>query len=70
MGKTGIISGLVLATVFFIMIGYLVFMNDPIIVTIIDTGTPRTEMSITNHTRTGELDYWYHVIDGVGNIQP
>ncbi len=69
MGEIGIILGLVIASMFFIMIGYLIFMNDPLIVTIIDTKNPKTEMSVTDHSKTGVLEYWYHIIDDISNIQ-
>ena len=49
---------------------YLVIFNDPITETVYDTGNPKTSLIIREHMKTGQKDYIYGVIDGVGNTDP
>ena len=53
------------------VIGYLwlAIFSDPTIERIVDTGNPRTSLTIIEHTKTGEKDYIYGVVDGVGTIK-
>lgn len=50
--------------------GYLILFNDPITEQEYDTGNPRTTLIVRTHTNTGEKDYIYGVVDGVGNVNP
>ena len=49
---------------------YLVIFNDPITETVYDTGNNRTSLIIREHMKTGEKDYIYGIIDGVGSVNP
>lgn len=51
-------------------LGYLIIFNDPVTEQEYDTGNPNTSLIIREHTKTGEKDYIYGVVDGVGNIDP
>ncbi len=46
---------------------YLVIFNDPILETEYDTGNDRTTLVIREHTKTGQKEYIYGVVDGVGS---
>lgn len=62
--------GLAVMVLFVTGLAYLVLFNDPIVETEYDTGNDRTSLIIREHTKTGEKDYIYGVVDGVGNINP
>jgi len=49
---------------------YLVIFNDPITETEYDTGNPKTSLIIREHMKTGQKEYLYGVVDGVGSSDP
>lgn len=64
------IAGLTLMALFLSGFGYLIIFNDPITETEYDTGNPNTSLIIREHTKTGEKDYIYGVVDGIGQTNP
>jgi hypothetical protein len=51
-------------------VGYLIIFNDPITETEYDTKNPNTTLIVREHMKTGQKDYIYGVVDGVGNVNP
>ena len=67
--KIVIILGISLLVLILIGYTWMAGFNDPIIERVIDTGNPRTSLTIIEHIKTGEKDYIYGVVDGVGTIK-
>ena len=69
--KKWIINGLGISLLALILIAYawLALFSDPTIERVIDTGNPRTSLTIIEHTKTGEKEYIYGVVDGVGAVK-
>lgn len=63
------ICGISVMVLFALGVGYLVLFGDPILETEYDTGNPRTTLIVREHTKTGEKDYIYGIVDGVGSVQ-
>ena len=55
---------------FFTGVGYLIFINDPVVEREYETDDPNTSLILREHIKTGKIDYIYGVVDGVGNINP
>jgi len=63
------LSGLIALVLVVTGMAYLTLYNDPILVEIIQTGDPNTTLIKEIHTKSGKVDYYFEIIDGMGNIQ-
>lgn len=61
--------GITIMVLFAIGLLYLVIFNDPILETEYDTKNPNTSLIVREHTKTGQKEYIYGVVDGVGSVE-
>lgn len=59
--------GITVMVLFAVGLLYLVIFNDPITETEYDTGNNSTTLIIREHMKTGQKEYIYGVVDGVGS---